>query len=237
MKLNIKCVSSFLFCMLLVAGSYAVLSLPVTDNFPSSGAEQSWSDYDSSYENIISHAPSAPSGDGYVMDVNDGSGWQYIHMDDDDGSLGDYKITAYIYVIAVTGAGWSRYGIFGRATTTNYTCAHYYLFCDSDGDDYLRCGVYNTESHASWIQFILPDPPGTASITRDAWHKFELSLTGTTIIGEVDDVEVANATDSTFSTGYAGILCSQVSGSTDATLCDRITVEATGTGVDDWMLY
>ena len=47
-------------------GTYAQLTLPITDNFPSSGAEQSWSDYDSPYEDIQAFSPSAPSGDGYV---------------------------------------------------------------------------------------------------------------------------------------------------------------------------
>ncbi len=234
MKWYIKFLAVSLLCVVPVLGSYAALTLPVTDNFPSSGAEQSWADYDSSYEVIESFSPTAPSGDGYIMNVNDGSGWQKIHLVDDDGTLGNYKITAYIYVTAYSEAGdvWCRYGIFGRATSINYDSGMYYLFCDSDGDDYLRCGYYG-DGHVGWTQFI--EPPGT--ITRDAWHKFELSFSGTQITAEIDDVQVCSVTDSTYSTGYAGILCLQNNSGTATTLCDRITIESTGTSVDDWILY
>jgi hypothetical protein len=215
---------------MLCSGAFAQITLPVTDNFPSGGAEQVWEDYDSSYEVIESFSPSAPSGDGYVMNVTDGSGWQVITLTNDDGSLGNYKITAYIYVTADT-SGWSRYGIFGRATSRNWDCGMYYLFCDSDGDDYLRCGYYS-DGHGEWTQFI--EPPG--SITRDAWHKFELTLAGTSIIAEIDDVEVANTTDSTYTTGWMGICCYQNGGCISTTLCDRITIEALAE-VESWTLY
>ncbi len=40
-------------CCALALYANAALTLPVTDNFPSGGAEQSWEDYDSSYETIV----------------------------------------------------------------------------------------------------------------------------------------------------------------------------------------
>ncbi len=165
-----------------------------------------------------------------MMNVNDGSGWQKIHLADDDGTLGDYKITAYIYVTADS-SNWARFGIFGRATSTDWDSGMYFLFCDSDGDDYLRVGWYE-DGHTSWTNFV--DPPG--SITRDEWHKFELSFNGTSIVAEVDDVELWSGTDSTYTTGYAGILCYQSNSDASTTLCDRITIEST-TAVDDWLYY
>ena len=135
----------------------AQVTLPVTDTFPSGGADLDWSDYDSTYEVIEAFSPAAPSGDGYVMNVYDGSGWQFIHLTNDDGTLGDYKITAYIYMPANT-SGWCRVGIIGRAQTIDYDADCYYLFADSDGDDYLRCGRYWGGSHANWDNYI--DPPG-----------------------------------------------------------------------------
>ena len=231
MKWYIKFLGAFLFCLVPVLASYAVLTLPVTDNFPSTGAEQSWADYDSSYEVIESLSPLAPGGDGYVMNVNDGSGWQKIHLADDDGSLGDYKITAYIYVVDDE-TNWGRFGIFARANSIDWTSGMYYLFCDTDGDDYLRCGYY-TVTPDSWTQLL--DPLGT--ITRNAWHKFELELNGQNIIARIDDAEVYSGTDSTYSTGYVGILCYQFNSSAPVTKCDRITIESTVTSVDDWTLY
>lgn len=231
MKWYIKFLAVSLLCVVPVLGSYAVLTLPVTDNFPSTGAEQSWADYDSSYEVIESHSPSAPGGDGYVMNANDGSGWQKIHLVDDDGSLGNYKITAYIYV-PIEATNWSRIGIFARADSIDWTSSMYYLCCDTDGDDYLRCGYY-TVTPDSWTQLLVPN----GTITRDAWHKFELELNGSNIRAEIDDVEVYSGTDSTYSTGYVGILCYQGNTSAPGTKCDRITIESTTTGVDDWTLY
>ena len=232
MKWYIKFLAVSLLCVVPVLGSYAALTLPVTDNFPSTGAEQSWADYDSSYEAIESFSPSAPGGDGYIMNVNDGSGWQKIHLADDDGTLGNYKITAYIYVPSSDGTDWGRVGIFARADSIDWTSSMYYLFCDTDGDDYLRCGYY-TVTPDSWTQLLVPN----GSITRDAWHKFELELNGQNITARIDDVEVYSGTDSTYSTGYVGILCMQATASAPVTRCDRITIEAVVTSVDDWMLY
>lgn len=213
-----------------VAG-YAALTLPVADNFPSTGAEQVWEDYDSSYENIEAFSPSAPSGDGYVMNVNDGSGWQAIHLADDDGTLADYTVRAMIYVPADE-TNWGRVGIFARAQTIDYDAACYFLFCDTDGDDYLRCGRY-TEGHAEWFNFI--DPPG--SITRDTWHMFELTLDATAITARIDDVVVYAGNDAIdYSTGYAGILTYQNNSSAPVTLCDRFTIEAPS-DVEDWTRY
>ncbi len=222
MKLHITIFLTLLLCVSLTVGVQAQLSLPVTDNFPSTGSELTWNDFnDSAYDVIESFSPTAPSGDGYVMNINDALYWQILHLADDDGSLGDYKIEAYIYVSSSDGTNWGRFGVFARATSIATDAGYYYLFCDSDADDYLRCGYYD-EGHGAWTQLL--DPLG--SITRDAWHKFELSLMGDEIVAEIDDVEVFSGTDSTYSTGYIGILCYQQTASAPVTYCDRVTITA-----------
>ena len=223
MKGSIGFTAVFALIFALCISGYSAVTLPVTDNFPSGGADLAWSDFDSEYELIESFSPTAPGGDGYIMNVNDGSGWQILHLTDDDGSLGDYKISAYIYVPSSDAVDWGRVGIYGRSTSsTNHLCGMYYLFADTDGDDYLRCGRY-VEGHADWFNYI--DPPGT--ISRDAWHKFELSLDGTEIVAEIDDVQVYSGNDATdYSTGWFGILTRQYTASAPITRCDRITVES-----------
>jgi len=223
---------SFILAFALTA--QAQITLPVTDNFTSAGADLSWDDYDSSYEVVESFAPSAPGGDGYIMNVNDGSGWQKIHLTDDDGSLGNYKITAYIYMASSDGTNWGRIGIFGRAQSIGYLSDCYYIFADTDGDDYLRVGRYYDGNHASWENYI--DPPG--SITRDAWHKFELTLSGSRIAAEIDDVEKYSGMDAThWSAGYFGILNRLATTSAPVTRCDRITIEEDTSDVSDWSVY
>ena len=218
MKKHLTILLMLSFSIVFIGGLQGAVTLPVTDNFPSTGPELSWADYDSPYSAVEAFSPTAPSGDGYVMNVNDVSGWQRVHLTDDDGTLGDYTITAWIYVTA-NEANWGRFGIFARATTIAYDAGCYYLFCDSDGDDYLRCGYY-TDGTATWTQFI--DPPG--SITRNAWHKFELGFLGSEIVAKVDDVEVWAGSDTTYTTGYFGIICWQNSTSAPVTYCDRITI-------------
>ena len=220
------------FILVLATAGFSQVTLPITDNFPSTGAEQSWSDYDSSYEVIESFSPTAPSGDGYVMNVNDGSGWQYIHLTDDDGSLGDYAISAYLYMESSDGTNWGRIGLFGRGTSIDWTMDHYYIFADTDGDDYLRVGRYYGGSHSNWDNYLDED-----YISRDTWHKFELILDGTTITGKIDDAEEYTGSDATdFTSGYFGILNMMDTTSAPTTLCDRITIDEIS-GVDDWSMY
>lgn len=224
----------FMMGIILILGVMSIqaaVTLPITDNFNTPNADQSWSDYDSTYELIEAFSPSAPSGDGYVMNVNDGSGWQKIHLTADDGTLGDYKITAWLYVPTSDGTNWSRVGIFGRAQTIGYLSACYYIFSDTDANDCLRVGRY-TADHAEWINYY------EGLITLDAWHKFELTLSGTTIEAELDDVVVYTGSDATeFSTGYFGILCRQATETSPVALCDRITIETPSSSVEDWSLY
>ena len=168
------------------------------------------------------------------MNVNDGSGWQVIRLSEDDGTWADYSITAMIYVPNEE-TNWGRVGIYGRAQTGAYDAACYYLFCDSDGDDYLRCGFY-TDAHAEWTQFI--DPPG--SISRGVWHEFKLDFAGNQIIASIDGTEVYNGTDDTYASGYAGILCYQSNSDAPGTLVDRVTISRimpTKVDKDNWTIY
>ena len=47
---------------------------------------------------------------------------------------------------------------------------------------------------------------------------------GTEIVAKVDDVEVYSGTDTTYTTGYFGIICYQNNSSAPVTYCDRITI-------------
>jgi len=220
MRRHLTILLVLIFGVALISGLQGVVTLPVTDNFPSTGTELSWEDYDSAYNVIESFSPTAPGGDGYVLNVNDGSGWQVVHLTDDDGSLGDYTITAYIYVPTSDGTNWGRVGVYARAQGTHYTTFRnsYMLIADSDADDCLRVVRYY-DNGAGWDIYF------QGNITRSAWHKFELSLMGSEIIGRIDDVEVYSdsvATD--FTTGYIGIMCFQQTTSAPVTYCDRITI-------------
>ncbi len=233
MKVSIFLYAILMLLMCLVTGVQAALTLPITDNFPSTGTEQSWEDYDSAYTLVEAFTPSAPSGDGYVFNVNDGSGWQDVFLSDDDGTLGNYKITAYLYLPSSDGTNWGRVGIFGRAQGTHYTTfRNCYFFCaDSDASDCLRVGRYYTDG-SDWDVYYQGD------VTLDAWHKFELELSSANIVARLDDVEVYSGTDATdFTAGYVGIFNYMATTSAPPTRCDRITIESSNLGVDAWDLY
>lgn len=249
MKTNI--VTAFSTMLAVSAGlAAAQLTLPVTDNFPSGGPELNWVNYDlaTAYTNVESFSPSAPSGDGFVMNVNDGGGHGQIFLADDDGSLTDVKITAYVYIPDNTSV-WSRVGITARindtATSPDWRPDGYYMIADTDGDDYLRLRKHSGGAIVS------PDPyqsPGgaTGEYTRGAWNKFELIVVGDRIVGEVDDVVKFDVTDSEFSSGYVGLYnytSGTIAGGGSPSLFDRVTIEAAtsadlpSTDVSDWTMY
>lgn len=237
---------AFLFvCVFATSVAQGAVVLPITDNFPSGLPELEWEDYSGPYSVIEAFSPTAPGGDGYVMNVNDGGGWQMVHLVADDATLGDYRVTAYLYIPNDTD-GWARHGIFARAETENWSSPMYFASIDTD-DGQMRCGVY-TVARSTWEVFKAePDYP------RDRWYKFELSTKGTTITMKIDDVEFFSGEVAThYATGYFGIFTYQ-NGGGSPTRCDRITVESLedptptpteipetptpSTSVDNWELY
>jgi len=214
---------SLAMAALLAGSAFAALQLPIYDTFPSGAAQRAWVDYDSAYDSIEAFSPAAPGGDGYVMTVSDGSGWQKIMLAGDEGELGDYTVEAWIFVPSET-TNWSRVGIFGRAQSADWDSACYYIFCDSDGDNYLRVGKY-TAGHAEWENYL-----DGGAITRDAWHKFSLTLQGAKIVAKIDDAVVYSGNDATaFSRGYAGILSYQSNASAPPTRADRFRLLSAAT--------
>ena len=217
--------------------AFAQLSLPVTDTFPSAGTDLSWVDYDdAAYDNVESFSPTAPSGDGYALNVNDGSGWQFIKLADDDGTLSDVKITAMIYVGSNTTA-WSRFGVVVRAqdgTIRNpYNPAGYYFIVDSDGDNYMRVVKYIS---GDWVELLTDED--SPDHTRDAWHEFSLQVEGDTVTAWWDGTEVYSGTDTEYTEGEIGIINFQSDTGGDATMVDRVTIEAVEPAdVDDWAVY
>ena len=205
---------------------HAVLTLPASDSFPSSATpDLAWNDYDSAYTLVEAFSPTAPGGDGYVFNVNDGSGWQDVYLADDDGTLSDYVATASIYMPTSDGTNWGRAGIYVRAQGTHYTTFRngYFVFADTDGDDYLRVARYWNDGD-NW------DVPFQGSISRGTWHEFELAVVDTALIAKIDGQVIYSAAYAVdYATGYVGILCYQGTSSAPVTRCDRITIWEPGT--------
>lgn len=230
----------------------AQLTLPVTDNFATAGSpDQSWVDYDLATDvsaDVVAFSPTAPSGDGITMQIDDGSGWGAIYLAADDGSLADVKVTAMIYCTSIA-SPWSRYGIVVRgqtASTNLYRPIGYYLMLDSDDTDYLRIVQY--DDSGNWEDEFYTSPDGQADYTLDAWHEFTLVANGDSVAGFLDGNPVGTGvyddSDDPIGAGYIAIV-NYMSGSGGAsTYVDRVTVEAStpgdltgGSPVNNWELY
>ncbi len=231
----------------LAAGAFAAmataasaqLTLPITDTFSTVGSpDQSWIDPNGAYTEVEAFAPTAPGGDGFAMNINDGSGYQLLFLADDDGSLSDYRVTAQIYVADNT-TSWSRFGIIVRADSVAFTPDCIYFQVDSDGDDFMRVSKRDGGSYST-VQ-LLPD-----TYTTGAWHEMSVEAEGTEIRAYFDGVEVYNSTTfgDTIGSDYTSgriALFNYLSGSIGAggspTYVDRVTIEELNTSVDDWSLF
>ncbi len=222
--------------------AYAQLVLPVTDNFPSTGPELVWEDYAAAAYTNVQPAVGTPSGNGSVLDVNDGSGWQCVYLTEDTGSHADYKISAQVYVTSSDGTNWSRLGIVARAQTdsaTKFRPKGYHLVVDSDGSQYLR--VLAISDGGGWAETLYADTTVTGQYTVPGWNLLELEVTGTSIIAHVNGTEILNGTSTLYGAGRVGIVNYREAASTVSTLVDSITVVSTAPPIpasaSDWALF
>jgi hypothetical protein len=231
---------------LVPAFAFGAMTLPFTDNFNTGGPDNSWTYYGGVYSAANSGTHIVTYQTRQCMDVNDGSGWQWVFPTADDGAqAGSVIVEAWQYLGSDTGGAWARVGVGCRVNGTGWANAEksgYWVYSDTDADDWFSVG----RCFQNWLGTPPYDAPlglrlyGPATCSRNAWHHWAIAVDGTTITGYSDTggaySVVWTGTDSTFSNGRCGIGNYLKSGSTQYSYTDSITI-ASWTAVDDWSLY
>jgi phosphodiester glycosidase len=214
--------------------------MPMNDNFISSGRSLAW-DEKYTYNPVVSFTPTAPGGDGYVLEV--------LNPDDEyeTASIGqsgdtDYAVEAYIYCdyrLEVIGDGFERSGIFARDNgnanfeSTSLGGGNCYTLTYDSYDGRIRASVV---IDGVMTDFLEGSPVYYPS---DNWRKFRIECEGDQISFLVDDLEIVSETDGTHTRGRAGIGYHEYF-STDSNAqgahAEAFMVESLGTGtnVKDW---
>lgn len=181
-------------------------TFPMQDSFPSTGRTLPWEDK-FCYNPVSAFSPTAPGGDGHVITVKDPSGGaETIHV----GDLADrdYAVEADVYCQyrpEVSGNGYERCGIFARDngnfafTLTSFGGGNCYLMTYDTNNGRVRAGKV--------VNGTLTDYLASAPLyhTTSAWRKMRIECVGSSIRYYINGSMIANAVDSSFSKGFAGI--------------------------------
>jgi hypothetical protein len=181
----------------------------LTDSFPATAVRQLAWDDKRSYNAVVPFSPTAPGGDGYVMNVQRsatlGGGVQTTHV----GKLADadYRVKCQIYCEyrpTLASGNSETYGIFARDdgdlafTTSSFQGGDCYAMTYDARSGRLRCGEIVNGSITDFL-------PTTQNILASGWHQFEILCAGSTITYYLDGAQKVSVTDTTRPRGFAGI--------------------------------
>jgi len=168
------------------------------------------------YSNVSGVTSDAPNGDGYVLRLGDlGSGggfYNWAAVKDMSKATTDSYTEAYVYLNLSVATVERDFGLFVRCTSlaaqgTGSSRNGYMLLITANS-------LWSSYTAVNYTPFILKRNGSTGwtlvaagtSTVSDGWHKLKIQAIGTTISGFVDDVKVAEGTDSTFTSGVGGMV-------------------------------
>ncbi len=179
---------------------------PLSDPFSAAGRALAWDDKFSSNP-VVAHAPPAPEGDGYVMElVNPVGEYETASV----GLCGDADCTVEASIYCeyrpeVAGDGFERVGVFTRDDgNANFDSSElgggncYALTFDTDTGR-VRAGVVVAGAFTDFLEAGPLYEPSTA------WRTFRIECSGTAIRYLVDGAVIADVVDTTHASGRFGI--------------------------------
>lgn len=138
-----------------------------------------------------------------------------------DQSWKDYEVISDVYL---NNDGWA--GVMGRviATGAGYGCkpSGYYMNLSADG----TCSLYVSTPKEKIEPDTLLATGKAAHIAADQWHTLQLSFSGSTITGFVDNIQILTATDTTFSVGMVGLVSGSKNKSSNNALFDNLIIKS-----------
>ncbi len=181
-------------------------SFPLEDEFLATGRTLPWDDK-FRFNPVVAFAPTAPSGDGQVLEVtNPAGGFESASL----GGTGDRNYTVSVSLYCdhrpeVAADGFERIGIFARDDgnanfdSTSLGGGNCYALTYDSNDGRIRAGVI---VDGVFTDFLESDPQFAPS---SAWRRFEIDARESNINFSVDDVIVASVTDTNHAHGRFGI--------------------------------
>ncbi len=181
--------------------------LPLIEDFGAAGRALPW-DEKFGFDDIAPFAPTAPDdGDGYVMQMlNPVGGFESASVGDAGDT--DYLTEAMVwceYRPDVASDGFERVGVFahddGNALfeSTDLGGGNCYALTYDSNDGRIRAGVV---IGGVFTDFLEAEP---LYMPSSAWRKLRINCHGTSIRFSVNGHEIANVTDTSHTTGRAGI--------------------------------
>jgi hypothetical protein len=116
-----------------------------------------------------------------------------------DPSWQNYTVSSDVYI---PGAGMSA-GVIGRFSNQSLTHKAYF-----DGYDFMLSGgtgTWSLNKDSSTNGSTVLESGGLAGLTVGKWHTLSLSMQGSTLTASIDGKVVATVTDSSYSSGLAGL--------------------------------
>jgi hypothetical protein len=212
---------------LLLVDRNAKTAFPFSDDFDTNGRALPWDDK-YTHNPVVAFSPSAPDGDGYVLEVqNPAGGYETASV----AASGDanYIIEAWFYCEyrpGVAADGFERISLFARDDgnanfdSTSFGGGNCYALTYDSNDGRIRAGLIVDGVLTDFLDATPVFEPTTA------WRKFQITCFGSQISYAVDDVPLADVTDATHPRGRCGIGYSEYFGN-DANILgarvDRIT--------------
>ncbi len=200
------------------------------------------------YSNVSGVIADHSGGDGYVLRLADlgstGGGYNWAYVTDYAKATSDSYAEAWVYINLDTTAFTAErdYGLFIRCTSGaalgTSASRNGYMFLITANS------AWGTYTPPNFTPFLLKRNGSSgwvmlnqASVTvTNGWHKIKVEAVGTTVKGYVDDVLVAQATDSTFTSGIAGMVYYDDNGSPDYPYSGAFDnfVFGTSDAINDW---
>lgn len=191
---------------LLLVERDATTAWPLTDEFPAGGRSLPWDDK-FTFNPVEPFSPSAPDGDGYVLQVMDTNGGYETTSLGASGDA-DYSVEVWIYCDyrpEVAADGFERVGLFTRDNgNANFDSPSlgggngYALTYNSD-DGRVQAAVIVDGVLTDFLESTPLYEPTTA------WRRFRIDCYGSTIRYSVDGAPIAAVTDTTHTRGRFGI--------------------------------
>jgi hypothetical protein len=191
---------------LLLVQQDATTGAPLSDPFSAGGRALAWDDK-FSFNPVVSFAPPAPQGDGYVLELmNAGGEYETASV----GARGDADCTVEACIYCeyrpdVAGDGYERVGIFARDNgNANFEASDlsggncYALTYDTDTGR-IRAGVVEDGVLTDFLETSPLYEPSTA------WRTFRIECSGSRIRYVVEGTAVADVVDATHASGRFGI--------------------------------
>ncbi len=216
---------------LLLVRRGATSALPLWDDFTSAGRSLGWDDK-YTFNPVKAFAPTAPDGDGYVLEVsNPAGGYETVSV----GSAGDadYSVEATIYCeYRPQLGGYERVGIFARDDgNANF---------DSTSLGGGNCYALTYDSNNGRVQAtVIVDGVVTDLLaapvyrTSSAWRVFRIDCEGSTIGFQLDGELLVSVTNAAHIRGRSGIGYNEYFSQNTNIRGTRVDRFATFTSIDD----